>query len=284
MKTVEITHPDRILFPKAKLTKWDLASYYEKVAPLMLPLIKNRPISMERHPKGVDQAGFFQKNAPEGLPPFVKTVRVKRIDKGPIQMILCNDRRTLLWMANMSCITPHIWLSKVDKPDYPDRMIFDLDPPSTEKFSLAKEAAFILRELLEKECKCKAFVMTTGSKGLHIVVPIKPETPFDSVRAFAKEIATRVVEKAPRKFTLESRKQKRKGRLFIDVLRNSKTATVVAPYAVRALPHAPLATPLSWEALGDANHADLYTLETAERLYKKKSWQNINRFGKLVDH
>lgn len=282
MKKIEITHPDRILFPKAKLTKLDLATYYEKAAPLMLPLIKNRPISMKRYPEGIAKEGFFQKNAPKGAPKFLKTAKVGRQEKSPIQMIVCNDLATLLWMANMSCITPHIWLSKIDKPNLPDRMIFDLDPPTPSRFSLAKEGAFLLREILEKEYKLKPFVMTTGAKGLHVVVPIKRKYPFDKVRALAKEIAERLCEEDPKKFTTQLRKEKRKGRLFVDILRNAKTATVVAPYAVRPLPKAPIATPLSWEELKKADRSDLYTIATIARRLKKNPWQGIERSAKSL--
>lgn len=284
MKGVEITHPDRVLFSKGKITKQDLADYYEKVARLMIPLIKDRPISMKRYPAGIGKEGFFQKNAPEGMPAFVKTAKVGRIERSPIHMILCNDKKTLLWMANMSCITPHIWLSKVDKPDHPDRLVFDLDPPPRKGFSIVKEGALLLREILEHDYKLKPFVMTTGSKGLHVVVPIKRKHTYDEVRAFAKEVSQALVEEDPKKYTLEVRKEKRKGRLFVDILRNSKTATVVAPYAVRPLPGGPIATPLTWDELKRADRSGLYTIKTIGPRLKKNPWLGMDRSAKTLDY
>jgi len=281
--SVEITHPDKVLFPKGKITKRELAEYYRDVSRLMLPLIKDRPISMKRFPKGIKGEGFFQKNAPEGMPSFVKTAKVKRREKEAIHMILCQEKATLIWLANQNCITPHIWLSRIDKPDLPDRMIFDLDPPPRKGFDAVVEAALLLREVLEKKKKLKAFVTTTGSKGLHVVVPIKRKKHFDEVRAYAREIAKALAEAYPKKYTIESRKEKRRGRLYIDVMRNGPGQTVVAPYSVRPLEGAPIATPLAWSELKDKKlRSNTFNIHNIRPRLKKNPWASLERSAKTL--
>ncbi len=200
-------------------------------------------------------------------------------------MILCEGKETLLWLANQNCITPHIWLSKMDKPDLPDRMIFDLDPPTAKQFPIAVEGALYLRKIIETHGKLKAFVMTTGSKGLHVVVPIQRKHSFDHVRSMAYEIAKRLALEHPEKFTLEIRKNKRKGRVYIDTLRNGFAQTTVAPYAIRAIHGAPIATPLFWEELKDKNlRPNSYTLRNISSRLKKNPWAGIEkRAGAIPD-
>ena len=285
MKVVKISHPKKILFPKEKISKEEVALYYLKVAKRMLPLIKDRPISMHRFPKGIKNGGFFQKQAPETLPKWIKTTKVRREDKEAIAMILCKDKETLLWLANQNCITPHIFLSKMGALDLPDRVIFDLDPFSSKKdFSTVVEAALGLRKILEKEMKLKAFVMTTGSKGIHVVVPIlQKKYSFEKTRAFAHLVAEKLVKQNPKKFTLEMRKDKRKGRVYIDTLRNGFAQTSVAPYALRALDGAPVATPLFWKELQDKKlRPDLYTLRTIHLRLRKNPWAGMERARKSL--
>ena len=283
MKKVEITHPEKILFPKGKITKQQLVDHYSRVSSKMLPLIKDRPISMLRFPHGINEEGFFQKNAPEGIPSWVKTVKVERKEKEAIHMILCNDKETLLWLTNQNCITPHIWLSKYDRPDIPDRMIFDLDPPPRKDFKIVVEGAFFLKEVVEQKFHLKPFVTTTGSKGLHVVIPIKRKFSFDDIRSFAREIAEILVKEEPKKYTTEPRKEKRKGRLYIDTLRNGHGQTVVAPYSVRPYEGAPVATPLFWEELKDPHlRSDAYHIDNMERRLKKNPWQRIEESAKTL--
>lgn len=282
-RTVEITHPDKVLFPKTKITKKELAEHYLAVAKYMLPLIKDRPISMKRYPSGINQEGFFQKNAPEGHPDWIKTATVGRKEKENIHMVLCNDLATLLWMANQNCITPHIWLSRYDKPHQPDRLIFDLDPPPKKSFETVVYGARALREILEKKLKLKTFVTTTGSKGVHIVVPIKREFDFAEVRKFAHEIALFLIKKDPTKFTLEVRKEKRRGRLFIDIIRNAYGQTVAAPYSVRALEGAPVATPISWEELNQKTLTSTsFNIHNIRKRLQKNPWSNLERSSKSI--
>lgn len=280
---VTLTHPNKLLFPKSKITKQELADYYKSVSKRMLPLIKNRPISMKRYPQGIAGINFFQKNAPAGHPSWLKTLKVGREGKESIQMVLCNDLATLVWLANQNCITPHIWLSRADKPHQPDRMIFDLDPPPKGGFQAVVEGANALKEILEKKLKLKTFVNTTGSKGLHIVVPIKRELDFNQVREFARKIATSLTKKSPDKFTTESRKEKRRGRLYIDVIRNAFGQTVVAPYGVRALEGAPVAAPIFWEELSNKSFKSTsYTIRNIKTQLKKNPWANLERSAKSL--
>ncbi|HSX12445.1 MAG TPA: non-homologous end-joining DNA ligase [Rhabdochlamydiaceae bacterium] len=282
MKVV-ITHPDKLLFPKSKIKKQELADYYRTVSKWMLPLIKDRPISMKRYPQGIAKIGFFQKNVPEGHPAWIKTVRVGREGKESIQMLLCNELPTLLWLANQNCITPHIWLSRIDKPHTPDRLIFDLDPPPKGGFQAVAHGAFALKEILEKKLKLKTFVNVTGSKGVHIVVPIKREYDFDKVRSFARAIASYLAKKEPNKFTTEVRKEKRRGRVYIDVVRNAFGQTVVAPYAVRALEGASVAAPISWEELKNRSlKSNSFTIRNIKSRLRKNPWASLERSSKSL--
>jgi bifunctional non-homologous end joining protein LigD len=277
---VVITHENKILFPKSKITKKMLAEYYLLIAPLMLPLIKDRPISMKRFPKGIGEEGFFQKNVSEGVPKWVKTVQVTRKEKENIHMVICNDKATLLWLVNQNCITPHIWLSRYDQPQIPDRMIFDLDPPTHGNFSMVIQGAHLLREILEDKLQLKTFINTTGSRGLHVVVPIKRENTSDEVRHFAHNIASYLVQQDPKLFTIESRKNNRGKKLYIDVLRNGYGQTAVAPYSVREHEGAPIALPISWSDLKKRHlTSDYFTIKNIKQYLSsaKNPWKDLNK-------
>lgn len=283
--SVEVTHEDKLLFPKSKISKKDLAHYYSQVATWMLPLMKHRPVSMHRFPQGIDEEGFFQKKAPQNLPTWIKTTAVERKEKDEIEMILCNDAATLVWMVNLACITPHIWLSRFDKPKYPDRLIFDLDPPEKGGFKQVVQGAFELKKLLEEQFSLSTFVNTTGSRGLHVVIPLKRDLTFDQVRRFAHRVADELAKQHPKQMTIEPRKEKRKGRLYLDVMRNAYAQTVVAPYAVRAIEGAPIATPLFWEELEDPRlHSQSFNRDNIfQRLEKQPDpWGPIEQKAKSL--
>jgi bifunctional non-homologous end joining protein LigD len=280
--TLEVTHEDKMLFPKSKISKKDLAQYYLQVATWMLPLMKHRPVSLHRFPQGIDKKGFFQKKTPERPPAWIKTTAVERKEKDKIEMILCNDAATLVWMANLACITPHIWLSRFDKPHYPDRLIFDLDPPEKGGFKQVVEGAFELKKLLEEQFSLSTFVNTTGSRGLHVVVPLKRDSTFDEVRRFAQGVTEELSKKQT---TIEPRKEKRKGRLYLDLMRNAYAQTVVALYAVRAIEGAPVATPLFWEELKDPRlHSQSFNMDNIfQRLEKQQDpWASIEQKAKSL--
>ncbi len=245
---VEITHKDKILFKKDKITKEEFVNYYKYIAKYILPLIKDSPISLMRFPDGPKGLKFYQKNVPDYFPKWIKTVTVKRKGQKPINMVICNDKDTLLYLANQVCVL-HPWLSKKDKLDYPDRLIFDLDPGKA-SFDKVIESAKDLKKVLDK-LKLTSFVMTTGSKGVHVIVSIKREKTFDEVRSFARDVAQYLAQSFPNKYTIETRKNKRRGRIFIDYLRNGFAQTSVAPYSIRSIENAPIATPIKWSELNN---------------------------------
>ena len=244
--SVQITRPEKVLFPGDGITKRDLIEYYDRIAPWMLPHLRDRPLAMERYPDGIDKPSFFQKAVASYYPDWIERVTLKKVG-GKITHVVCNKPATLVYLANQACITPHIWLSRVDKPNYPDQMAFDLDP-SREDFGAVKATARSISRLLE-ELGLPAYLKTSGSRGLHIAVPLNREEKFDSVRAFARRVAEIAVEEDEENRTLQSRKEKRGGRVFVDTNRNAYAQHMAAPYAVRARPGAPVSAPLDWKEL-----------------------------------
>ena len=239
-----ITHPEKVLFPDAGITKGELASYYEAVAPVMLPHIRGRPVTMERYPSGIGAKGFMHKDVTKGFPPWLERVEVPKKD-GTVHHPVVSDTRTLLWLANQNCITPHVWTSRVPKLYQPDICVFDLDP-ATEEPDVLRAATLGVRDLLA-ELGLPSVVKTSGSKGFHVVVSLDGEAGFDEVFRFAHAVAAVLVRRDPRHLTLEFSKADRGGRLYVDVGRNGYSATIAAAYAVRARPGAPVSAPCTWE-------------------------------------
>lgn len=281
---VAITSPGRILFPRDNITKKDLIDYYQRIAPVMIPYMKNRLLTMQRFPDGIDHEGFFHKNIPDYFPKWIRRVSVKKKEGGSVHYMVCNNAASLVYLANAACITPHLFLSKIDKLEYPDQMIFDLDPSKKNDFASVKHVAKIMKQLLE-ELGLVPFVKTTGSRGLHVLVPLDRKLDYATVRAFAYQIAQVVAAAEPKLVTLEVRKAKRAGKVFIDTLRNSFTATAVAPYAVRAHPGAPVATPIYWQDLDIPRfHSQTYTIENIfERIdHEGDAWKGMNRSARSL--
>jgi len=246
---IAVSHLDKILFAPSKISKGDLINYYLKIAPYLIPYAKDHPLTMVRYPEGIKGEGFYQKDAPDYFPKWIKRIEVKKKDEGITHYVVCNNAATLVYLANQNCITPHLWLSKVDALDYPDRMIFDIDP-STKDFTLVRQTAWLVRETLEY-LGLGCFVMTTGSNGLHVVVPLNRRASFEQVRNFAHSLAEYLAAEFPEMITIELSKKKRGKKVFLDYLRNGFGATAVCPYAVRPKPGAPVATPLAWDELKD---------------------------------
>jgi len=278
---IMITHPDKVLFPKSKISKAQMGDYYRVIAKRMIPLIKDRPISLKRFPQGIKRPGFFQKNV-EKFPNFIDTTRVKKVQSTGISMVIGNKVDTLVYLANLDTIDFHIWLSKKDKPTIPDRIIFDLDPPKG-RFDLAKQVAFMLKEFIEKELKLSTYVMTTGSKGLHVVIPIKREKNFDITRKFARKVADKLAKENPKLITTQQRKQKRKNRIYIDCMRNGYAQTAIAPYSLRSIEKAPIAMPISWMDLKKISSAQVATLNNVKTYLRKANpWHDIDRKAKSI--
>ncbi|BDC35050.1 ATP-dependent DNA ligase [Candidatus Dependentiae bacterium Noda2021] len=274
-KIVDVSNPDKLLFPKSKISKNDLVMYYKDIADIMLPYLKNRPISMQRFPDGIAHEGFYQKDAAEYFPAWIKRKKIPKTD-GVVNYVVINNAATLVYLANLSCITIHPWMSRIDKLDYPDRLVIDLDP-STNDFNLVRTSALRLKQLFE-DLGLTCFVMTTGSRGLHIWVPLKRLHAFEYVKQFAHDVA-RVFEKLdPKNLTLEIRKNKRKKRIFIDWLRNMPGATSVSPYSVRPKEKGPIAMPIAWKEVEDATLTpQRYTIENIRTVIKKRGdvWKGI---------
>jgi len=281
---VRTTSEQKILFPEAKITKEEFIIYYLNIADIMMPYIKNRAITMHRFVDGIDKEGFYQKNAPDYFPEWIKRYSVEKKDGEMVHYVVMANEATLIYLANQCCITPHIWLSKVDKPHYPDQMIFDLDPIDT-TFATVKKIAKQLKKLCDI-LGIASYIKTTGSKGLHVSIPLKRTSDFDTVRECAQDLAQVIVDANPNKTTLEIRKEKRQGKIFIDTLRNSFGATAVAPYAVRAKPKAPIATPILWDELDDKRlKSDSYTIKNIFKRPKSKfdPWKDMHKHAVTIN-
>ena len=248
--SVPITHAGKVLFPADGLTKEDLARYYADVAEVMLPWLRDRPITMVRYPDGLDGQRFFQKNAPSYFPGWIRRVEVGK-EGGVVEHAVCDKPATLVYLANQACIEIHGFLSRTDKVDVPDQLVFDFDPPDDQHFPDVRRAALWARELLDGELGLTSFVRTSGGRGLHVHVALNRRAGFDATREFAHQAADVLARRHPDAITTEQRKDKRGTRIYADVMRNAYAQTVVANYGVRGRPGAPVATPLSWPEVDD---------------------------------
>ena len=245
-----ITHPDKVLFPDDGITKGDLAAYYEMIAPVMLPHIMRRPVTMERFPAGIGRKGFLQKDVSKGFPEWLQRVEVPKKD-GVVHHPIVTDTRSLLWLVNQNSITPHVWTSRAPDVYQPDICVFDLDP-SVDDPDMLRAAALALRDLLD-ELGLPSWVKTSGSKGFHIVVPLDGKSEMGEVARFAHAVGTLMVARDPQNLTQEFHKVDRGRRILIDTGRNGWSATHAAVYAVRAKPGAPVSAPCTWEELESGN-------------------------------
>jgi bifunctional non-homologous end joining protein LigD len=280
---VEISKPDKVLFPSAgeggEITKLDLARYYESVADVLLPYLAGRPVNMERFPDGIDGQSFYEKKVPGHFPDFVRTVEVATSD-GRQRQVVVHDVRSLVYLAQQACITPHTWLGRADDLDRPDELVFDLDP-SVPGLPAVRRATRLVGELLDS-LGLESVVKTTGSRGYHVLVPLRRTSGFDDVRAFARQAAQVLVDREPGLLTLEARKAKRGGRVLVDVQRNGYGQTVVPPYAVRARPGAPVSMPITWPELARVEPAQHTVRTVARRLARGGDrWVDLPRAQSL---
>jgi bifunctional non-homologous end joining protein LigD len=247
-RSVETSNEDKILFPDVGLSKGELIDYYERIAEHLLPHLKDRPLVLQRFPDGIGRQGFYQKQVQTYFPDWITTVRVEvAVSDGSQELVVCDRKATLGYLANQACITLHPWLSRRDRIHHPDLLVIDLDPPQDD-FEAARRAALRVRDLFD-ELELPTFPKLTGSQGVHVVVPLDRSGDFDSVRAFARSAMRLLAARHPDELTTEQRKHKRRGRLYLDVGRNAYGQTAVAPWSVRPLPGAPVATPLAWKEL-----------------------------------
>ncbi|MFD4628849.1 non-homologous end-joining DNA ligase [Streptomyces sp. NPDC058284] len=294
-RTVELHRPQKVLFPardgpghakddgRAEAgghTKQDLFDYYRAVAPYMLPHLRGRPLMLERHPDGVDGPRFMQKDTPDHYPDWITRAEVAK-EGGTVTHTVCDDTATLLFLADQACLTLHRWLSRTGRIDHPDRMVFDLDP-AKDDFDTVRDAARLLGELLD-HMGLPSVLMTTGSRGLHVIVPLNGHHDFDDVRDFAREVAETLAAAHPERFTTAARKQARGDRLYLDVQRNAYAQTAVAPFSVRAAPGAPVAVPLAWQQLDDPSvHARRWTIDNAVEQARSEPWAGVLRSGRAL--
>ncbi|MDX1622692.1 MAG: non-homologous end-joining DNA ligase [Gemmatimonadota bacterium] len=280
--TVEISNRDKVLFPDAGITKGDLVDYYREIADTMVPYLEERPVVMVRHPDGIEEDGFYQKETPDYFPDWIGRVTVEK-EGGTVTHVVCGNAATLVYLANQAVITPHVWLSRTDRLHHPDKLIFDLDPPEGD-FGAVLHGARTIREFLI-DLGLDPWVMTTGGRGLHVIVPLDRSAGFDTVRDFAHGVADELADREPDRLTTEQRKEKRGGRLFLDYLRNSYAQTAVPPYAVRPRPGAPVACPLAWDELDDPDlSGDAYTVENVfQRLGQMEDpWKGMRRHARSL--
>jgi bifunctional non-homologous end joining protein LigD len=240
-----ITHPEKLLFPDDGITKGELASYYESVAPIMVPQISGRPVTMERFPNGINEPGFLQKNVSKGFPEWLQRVNVPK-KGGSVNYPLVYGGRDLLWMTNQNSITPHVWTSRVDDLWRPDIFIVDLDP-SVDDEAVLRHATLWVRDLLA-ELDLPSWVKTSGSKGFHIAVPLK-DAHYNEVAPFGEDLGRELVLRHPETFTQEFSKADRGDRILVDTGRNNMGATFASVYSVRAKPGAPVSAPCRWEEI-----------------------------------
>jgi bifunctional non-homologous end joining protein LigD len=264
--SVELHRTDKVLFPAgggaegSAYTKGDLVEYYRSVAPFMLPQLRDRPLMLERHPDGVDGPLFMQKDTPDYYPEWITRATVAK-EGGTVTHTVCQDTATLLFLADQACLTLHRWLSRTGREDRPDRLVIDLDPPGHD-FAPVREAALLLGGLLD-EIRLPSALMTTGSRGLHVVVALDGREDFDEVRAFARELAETLADAHSDRLTTAARKKDRGDRLYLDIQRNAYAQTAVVPFTVRARPGAPVAVPLAWDQLEDT------TIQWAREILEK---------------
>jgi bifunctional non-homologous end joining protein LigD len=262
---VVITHPEKVLFPDDGITKGELAAYYEMIAPIMLPHIARRPLTMERFPAGIGRKGFIQKDVSTGFPNWLQRIEVPKKD-GVVHYPLVTDKESLLWVANQNCITPHVWISRAPELFYPDMCVFDLDP-SVEDRHMLNAAALAVRDLLA-ELGLPSWVKTSGSKGFHIVVPLDEKSEMGEVYSFANSVGTLLVKRDPKNFTQEFHKVNRGTRILVDTGRNGWSATHAAVYAVRPKPGAPVSAPCTWHEVesGDVQPGTFTLRKMASRV------------------
>ena len=260
-RSVRVSSPGKVLFPEDGLTKAELAEHYLRVADVMVPHVRDRPVSMLSFPKGIAYDGVFLKQVPKHFPDWVRRTTVRKRG-GHTTYVLPNDAATLVLLAQHNSVTPHVWTSRADRPERPDRLVWDIDPHAGQSFAAVREVARALGALL-RDLGLEPFAMVTGSSGVHVVVPVRRDHDFDVVAEFAAAVAERLVAEDPDRLTTAFHKADRGDRIFVDTLRNRWAQTVVAPYGVRPRAGAPVATPLRWAELEDDGlRADGWTVRT----------------------
>lgn len=258
---VRLTRLDKVFYPAAQVTKEDVLTYYIRVAPFLLPFLQDRPLTMHRFPEGVENGGFFEKDAPAGTPAYVDLfTRWSETAERDVHFVLCNNLDTLIWMANLASLEIHASLSTTASYESPDLLLFDIDPEPPLAFNEVIDVANVVRERLEAR-GIVPFVKTSGKKGVHIVVPLAPGYTFTEVREFAHRIGREIARDTPHVVS-EFPRSRDAGTVFIDYLQNAHGKTMAAPYSLRATPEATVSTPLRWEELRHGVRSQDFNLKT----------------------
>jgi bifunctional non-homologous end joining protein LigD len=280
-REVRITHADRVVFPEVKLTKLDLARHYERVAPLMVGHVRDRPLALQAFPQGIDADGFFMKAVPTYFPDWIDRVTVPK-KGGTVTHVLAQNAATFVYLAGQNVVTMHTWLSRADAPREPDRLILDFDP-SGGRFSEVRAAARAAGERL-RDLGLATYAMATGSRGIHVVSPIRRGVSFTDAHRFARSLAEEMVAEDPRHLTLEWHRADRGNKIYVDVNRIAYAQHAVAPYAVRARPKAPVAVPLHWEELSDSKlRPDRWTIKNVgDRMAVGDPWKGMSRRARAL--
>ncbi len=272
---VEPSNLDKVYWPEAGLTKGDLLAYYRAVAPYLVRELRNRPLTVKRYPDGVHGFAFYQKNTPKYAPDWVDTVTLRAESaRRDVAYTMCNSKRTLLWLGNQAAIELHPWISRADRIDRPDYLVFDLDPPE-EGFEASMEMAFLVKEALD-EAGLHALAKTSGSKGVHVYAPLQRRYHYRDVLRAAERIAATVEERHPDLATTDFSKATRAGRVLLDTRRNVPGQHVAAPYSPRARPAASVSWPVTWDELKKVGPED-FTIVTAPKILEREGdrWRNL---------
>lgn len=279
---VEFSNLDKVFFPKEGITKGDIIRYYDSIADYILPYLKDRPQSLRRTPDGIKKEGFFQKNVAGMVPKWVKTKKIKSESQDEdIEWMLCQDRDTLLYMANLGCIEINPWSSRVKTLDNPDYIIFDLDPNKADMKKLVTTALKV-KEVLDR-LKIKGYVKTSGGKGIHVFIPIKPKYTYDQTRDFSLLISQMVHRELPDITSLERMPKKREGKIYLDYLQNGRGKTMASIYSVRPREGAGVSTPLEWDEINDKLDLTKFNLKTIPKRLEEKGdlWEGF--FENAID-
>jgi bifunctional non-homologous end joining protein LigD len=281
--TLHLTNQDKIYFPDDNITKGDIVNYYREIADIMLPYLKDRPQSMNRFPNGIKGPGFFQKDVDvKKSPPWIKTKKVySESNDKYIDYLLCNDKATLIYMANLGCIEINPWNSTVKNPENPDWVVIDLDPEKIDFKQVVKTAVEVKRLMdeLETECYCK----TSGATGLHIYIPLAARYDYDTVKNFAHLVAHTINVRLPGITSIERMPAKRQHKVYVDFLQNRRGQTLAAPYSARPKPGATVSTPLEWKEVNDKLSPADFTIKNILKRIEKKGdlWKPV--IGKGVN-
>lgn len=265
---LKLTNLTKVLWPKDNITKGDFIDYYAKIAPYILPHLKDRPMVFTRYPNGISGKAFYQKNVPDYAPDWLYTYEYKDSDNKVIKYVLINDKKSLLWAANQASIELHPWLSRVQTLDYPDFAIFDFDPMENSTFADVREVALALKQLLDIQ-GLEGFPKTSGATGLQVYVPLVSKYTYEQVRIFTKFFCQVLEKTFPDKTTTERSIEKRKGKIYLDYLQNIKGKTIIAPYSPRPIDGAPVSCPITWDELKKSIIPDMFNIKNMPNRLKQ---------------